>query len=258
VIPPEVPADDRGLLLGDGLFETILAIDGVPQAWDAHLARLERGCEVIGIEPPHPAAAKTLAERAMAQAGQASGRAAVRLTFTAGEGRGLERQIPPSGRLIARASPAPRPGGPAGLETVAIRRNPTSPLSRIKSLSYLDNVLARRQARDAGADEALMLNTKGELACAAAANLFWVRSGRLYTPALECGVLDGIMRGLVIEAARAMSVEVVELAAPLDALEAAEAVFLTNSLIGVRPVGRLDGRTLPSSPLVQELSSRCS
>jgi branched-chain amino acid aminotransferase/4-amino-4-deoxychorismate lyase len=217
-----------------------------------------RGCAVVGIAPPDPIAARAVAKRAIADAGLASGRGAVRLTLTAGVGRGLDRPVPASGRLIVQASPAPEPSDPVSLATVAIRRNETSPLTRIKSLSYLDNVLARRQAREAGAEEALMLDTRGELACAAAANLFWVCDGRLHTPALACGVLDGIVRGRVIEIARAMGVETIETTAPLQALEDVDGVFLTNSLIVVRAVGRLDGRTLPRSRLMDELSSRCS
>ena len=253
----QVPADDRGLLLGDGLFETILALDDVLQRWEAHLARLARGCAVIGIAPPDPAAALAAAETALAEARLGSGRAAVRLTLTAGTGRGLERPVSATGRLIAQAFPAPLPQEPLRLAVVPIRRNETSPLSRIKSLSYLDNILARRQARGLGAGEALLLNSRGEIACAAAANLFWIQGGRLFTPALDCGVLEGVRRGQVIEAAEAIGVEVAQIAAPLEALEGAEGAFLTNSLIGLRPVGWLDGRPLPASPLTSALSSRC-
>ena len=100
-----------------------------------------------------------------------------------------------------------------------------------------------------------MLNGRGELACAAAANIFWISGGRLFTPALDCGVLDGIMRGRVVDRARAMGVETLEVAAGIDALADAEGVFLTNSLIGVRPVSSLDDRVLPQSPLTAALSS---
>eukprot|EP01030_Chromulinospumella_sphaerica_P018344 gene18344-18201_t len=111
--------------------------------------------------------------------------------------------------MFATASASPAPAGPAVLVTVGVRRNEHSPASRLKTLSYLDNVLARREA---GGAEALMLNTAGEIACAAVANLFWVRDGRLFTPALDCGVLDGIMRGVVIDRARAKGIAVEEVA----------------------------------------------
>lgn len=254
----QVPADDRGLLLGDGLYETLLAEDGALRHFELHLQRLTRGCGVLGLAPPTAEAARAAAGAALGRAGLSAGRAAVRLTLTAGSGRGLDRPFPATGRLLAMAAAAPAPQGPASLATVAIRRNETSPLARLKTLSYLDNVLARRLARAAGAEEALMLNGKGEIACAAAANLFWIEAGRLFTPALECGVLDGILRGRAIAAARSLGVEVVQAAEGLATLGRAEGMFLTSSLIGVRPVQALDGRPVPSSPLTEALSSRCS
>lgn len=250
-----IPEDDRGLLLGDGLFETILAEDGRLHRFDRHLARLTRGCSVLGLAPPSPDAALELAEAALEDAGLGCGRAVVRLTWTAGSGRGLDRPPGSTPRLLAFAGPAPLPERPARLVTTDVRRNEGSPVSRLKTLSYLDNVLARRQARAAGGEEGLMLNGRGELACAAAANLFWIRDGRLHTPAPACGVLDGIMRAAVVEAARGLGVEVIEARAPRSELDFAEAIFLTNSLIGVRPVGALDGREVPAAVLTQTLAA---
>ena len=100
-----------------------------------------------------------------------------------------------------------------------------------------------------------MLNSRGEAACAAAANVFWVRDGRLYTPALECGVLAGTMRARVLEAADRLGVEALEARAPGAALAAAEAVFLTNSLIGVRAVSCLDEVVFGGSALTERLAS---
>lgn len=247
-----VPFDDRGLLLGDGLFETILWRDGGPVRFESHLARLARGCAVLGL----PAPDAELVRREVLAAGEGQGRAAVRVNWTAGSGgRGLDRPDAPTPRLLVRAFPATSPEGPARLSLSEVRRNDGSPASRIKSLAYLDNVLARAEARSREADEALMLNTRGEVACAAAANVFWVAEGRLYTPALACGVLDGVRRGAVIDLARGLGVEVVETRAKLDALERAEALFLTNSLIGVRPVSELDGLAFAPHALVERLAS---
>ena len=246
--------DDRGLLLGDGLFETLLAVDGRPQFLDEHIDRLIRGCAVIGIDAPDGDAARKAVEQA---ASGWSGRTAVRLTLTAGDGRGLERAPGSSPRLLAGAGPAPEPPGPARLRTSTIRRNESSPAARVKSLSYLDNILARREARALGGDEALMLNGRGEVAGAAAANLFWIIEDRLFTPALDCGVLDGIMRGQALAAAQALNVDAVEVRAPMMRLHQAEAAFLTSSLIGLRPVAEIDDRTLGDSALFEALSSRC-
>jgi branched-subunit amino acid aminotransferase/4-amino-4-deoxychorismate lyase len=227
-----IPPDDRGFTLGDGLFETVLAQAGELVLWDRHMARLERGCETLGLPPPSPGAARVVAAQA-----------AVRISWSAGSGgRGLDRPEAPVPRLVVQASPSALPTGPAALATVSVRRNDASPVSRLKTLSYLDQVLARREAQDLGADEALMLNTRGELACCAVANLFWLQGRTLFTPALECGVLDGVVRGALIDRARAEGWAVHEVRAGPEALEAAEAVFMTNSLIGVRAAHRVDGR----------------
>ena len=173
-----IPFDDRGLTLGDGLFETLLAREGELEAEAAHLARLSAGCEALGLPAPDAAEAGRLMRQALLDAGLDQGRAAVRLTFTAGSGgRGLDRPPAPVPRLFATAAAAPRAAGPLSLATSAVRRNDGSPAARWKTLSYLDNLLARREAQATGADEALMLNSRGEAACAAAANLFWIAEG---------------------------------------------------------------------------------
>ncbi len=254
-----IPTDDRGLLLGDGLFETLLADRGRLVWFEPHAARLAAGCTVLGLPVPPAERLRQAAEAAIAEAGLGAARAAVRLTWTAGSGgRGLDRPEALSPRLIATAAPAPAPSGSAALMLASLRRNEGSPASRLKSLAYLDNVLARREAKAVGADEAVMLNIAGEIACAAAANLFWIKDGRLFTPALDCGVLDGIARAVVLEAAAQAQTTAVEVRAGPEALAAAEAIFVTNSLIGVRPVRRLDDRDLAPHALVDRLAKAVS
>ena len=249
-----VPADDRGLLLGDGLFETVLFKDGQAVLWAEHLARLTRGCAALGLPAPDVAELADAAAAAMAELGDT--RAAVRLTWTAGSGgRGLQRPHDAAPRLIVAAAASPLPEGPATAVISSVRRNAGSPVSRLKTLSYLDNVLARREAVAAGADEALMLNGEGHLACASAANLFWIGQDRLFTPALRCGVLDGVVRAQVLTAAAAMGVAVEAVAAPEAALDRAQALFLTSSLIGVRRIASLDGRACGDHPLIEALRS---
>ncbi|MES2343996.1 MAG: aminotransferase class IV [Pseudomonadota bacterium] len=245
-----IPLDDRGLLLGDGLFETLLAKDGTLVEAQAHLARMAAGCAVLGLPAPDPGEAMDLMGRALSEAGLERGRAAVRLTLTAGSGgRGLDRPAGPEPRLFAKAAASVAPTTPARLMVSTVARNAGSPAARLKTLAYLDNVLARREALGAGADEAVMLNGAGQVACAAAANLFWVSGGQVFTPALACGVLDGIVRRQVMAA-----VPVTEVAAGVEVLRAAQAVFLTNSLIGVRAAASLDGRPLAGSDRVAEIA----
>jgi branched-chain amino acid aminotransferase/4-amino-4-deoxychorismate lyase len=100
-----------------------------------------------------------------------------------------------------------------------------------------------------------MLNGEGLLACASAANLFWIGRGRIFTPALRCGVLDGVIRAQVLTAAAAMGAAVEEVSAPVSALDRAQALFLTNSLIGVRRIAALDGRECGDHPLIEALRS---
>jgi branched-subunit amino acid aminotransferase/4-amino-4-deoxychorismate lyase len=239
-----IPTNDRGLLLGDGLFETLLAEDGVLPRLAAHLDRMAAGCATLGL--PFD---RVEAERRVRGAAPGEGRFAVRLTLTAGSGgRGLDRPTVPLPRLFATAAPSAPVATSATLAVATTRRNEGSPASRLKTLSYLDNVLARAEAKAAGADEAVMLNNRGELACAGAANLFWIADGRLFTPRLDCGALAGITR------ARLLVLEPVEdVGVGLETLARAEAIFLTNSLIGVRPVSRLEEIGFEPHPLVERL-----
>ncbi len=245
-----IPLDDRGLLLGDGLFETMLALDGAIPMIEAHLDRLAAGCAALGLPDLDREAARALCLAAP----PAMGRAAVRLTLTAGSGgRGLDRPAQIVPRLRATAALSAPIETPATLIIAQTRRNEGSPASRLKTLAYLDNVLARAQARAAGADEAVMLNNAGHLACAAAANLFWIEGERLLTPALDCGVLAGITRGRVLATTRSWGLETQEVAATAARLETADGIFLTNSLIGVRPVSALEQRSLAPHPLIARL-----
>ncbi|HTN97899.1 MAG TPA: aminotransferase class IV, partial [Nordella sp.] len=128
---------------------------------------------------------------------------------------------------------------PAKLVTATIRRNETSPASRLKTLSYIDNILAAREAAAAQSDDALFLNTQGNVAATTIANIFMLRGGRLITPPESAGILPGIARRKLLAAAGADESEI----APAELFDA-EAVFLTNSLRLVRPVHVLDGRGL--------------
>jgi len=253
----DIPTDDRGFTLGHGLFETVLWARGALAHWDAHVERLERGCRALGLPTPDRAALQEAARVGLARAGTPD-RAAVRLSWSAGSGgRGLDAPEPLLPRLSVVVTPTSPPQRPVMLATTRIRRNDRSPASRLKSLSYLDNVLARAEARAAGADEALMLNTAGEIACAAAANVFWIRHDEVFTPSLDCGVLDGIMRREVIAACQRMGLPVEEVYANPGRLGGAP-MFITNSLVGVRAVSRLDGQALPTSPRIAAIAKAVS
>ncbi len=231
---------DRGLLLGDGVFETIGIWRGRPFHANAHFDRLARGAANLGIEPPLDGAGLTDALHETLAANRIERRdAAARVTLTRGAGgRGLSvaRDTPPT--LVISTSPVtPLADEPARVRVAELRRNEHSPLASIKSLNYLDSVLARAEAEAQGFDEAIVLNTAGRVASAAAGNLFVVGAGTLITPPPEEGVLAGITRHAVLELAAAAGIECAERPVTLDELAGADEAFLTNSLIGVRSLG---------------------
>lgn len=251
---------DRGLLLGDGLFETMRAVAGRVPLLDRHLARLRAAAAALGIPVPYDAAAIAAASAAVLAANRLAD-AALRLTLTRGPGpRGLLPPPEPWPTLLLAAFPLPPPPAPArAILATVTRRNERSPLSRLKVLSYLDPLLALREAQGRGANEALLLNTADRLACAATANLFLIEpDGRLATPPPSEGVLPGITRGLVIELTRELGVGCVEAPLAPARLRSAAGAFLTGSLAGVRPLLAVDGRPIGTGaphPLAQRLQA---
>lgn len=230
--------DDRGFTLGDGLFETLAVRDGAPLRVGAHLGRLRGGCETLAL--PLAYADDVLRDALAAVAAQAAGATGtLRLTVSRGPApRGVAPPEVPAPTVLITAAPASlAPPAPAAVAIAAVtRRNEHSPLARLKSLNYLDGVLARQEAARRGADDALMLNTAGAVAEATAANLFAVIDGRAVTPPVADGALPGLMRAAV---AKMLGAEERTLT-PAD-LDAASEIVLTN-VTGIRPVVRLDGR----------------
>lgn len=229
-----IAVTDRGLLLGDGVFDTMLAIDDIPQDAVAHAGRLTRHAAAIGIDldiASFPERARELLQRN----GFTSGRHAVRTTVTRGPGpRGIAIAPDIAPTVIMRATPAAPPSGPARLIIAqTVRRNEGSPLSRIKSLGYGDNIAAWREAAAAGADDAIMLNNAGNVTCATASNIFIKVGGVWLTPPLQDGVMDGITRARLLGSHFAR-----EEAITASMARQADGLLLTNSVTGIRE-GRL-------------------
>lgn len=230
---------DRGLLLGDGVFETLRTVDGQVAFAAEHMARLEQGCTLLGIPLPQPIARLEQALLATLAANRPTpGEAVLRLTLTRGPGpRGLLPPAQPIPTLLITCNPLPaaRPA-PARAVLSDFRRNERSPLATIKSLNYLENILARQQAATQGADEALLLNTAGRLAGASTANLFAIIDGKMITPAPTEGALPGITRAQLLKLAHREGLATIESSLNWDSLSRASEAFLSNSLIGVWPL----------------------
>lgn len=239
---------DRGFTLGDGLFETLRVTGGAVLRLEAHLARLAAGTRVLGLPLPAFDLAAALAATAAAN-GLAEG--ALRLTISRGPGpRGVLPPASPLPTVVITAAPLPPPLPPARLVIAeSTRRNDRSPLARVKSLNYLDNILARQEAAGRGTDDAVLLNTRDRVAETSIANLFAVVAGELVTPPVSEGVLPGVMRAAVLaEGARERPLT------PADLATASE-IFLTSAL-GIRSVRALKGRDLPGFTAAERLRAR--
>ena len=232
-----VSALDRGLLYGYGLFETMRSYGGRVFRLEEHYQRLCRGAERVGIEAPFSLADLVGATKEVLQRNGLED-ARVRLMLTAGaEGAAgsvilLAREVTEYPRQLYRR-------GMSALVT-SVRRNETSPLSGVKSLNYLENLLVREDARRQGVDEAILLNTRGLVAEGSASNVFLVLDGRLVTPNLSSGCLAGVTRQAVLELAAESGLEVIETDVELAAFEDASEAFLTGSVMEVMPLTRLD------------------
>jgi branched-subunit amino acid aminotransferase/4-amino-4-deoxychorismate lyase len=239
-----LPLDDRGLLLADGLFETVLVEAGQPHLLAAHLERWCRSADLLALAPPPDAAVvRALLAEALRRSGWAD--AVLRLNWSrGGGGRGIDLpgpgDPPAAPRFWLQLSPwQPRFTPVRVMLSRWESRNAASLVSRCKTFAYGGAIQARREARIAGADDALLSSSAGGLCCGTVANLLLRISGRWLTPPLASGCLPGVMRG------QALALGLAEEAA-LEAkdLEAAEGALLINSL-GCRPIVTFEGRPLP-------------
>lgn len=236
-----IPRSDRGFTLGDGLFETMLWTGQKVRFLEDHMARLTYSAAQLAFPPLDNlddlmAGLFTLGESALGQS------AILRVTLTRGSGpRGLRPTTVPKPLLMATIAPHILATAPVSLRTVTITRNCGAPSSLYKTLSYIDNIIALQEAYSEGADEALLLGSNGNVACASSANLLFLYQGMYLTPPISDGALPGIVRGQLLR--RGLIQEATLSPAMLKACDGA---FLTNAIIGIRAVSSLDGRTMKS------------
>ncbi len=243
---------DRGAILGLGLFETLLAVDGLPVFADRHLARLLAGCERLRWDVPLPDFHET-ARELLVRNNLSSGRARIRLAVSGGSG-GSDDLTPGIDRVVTLIA-LPVVAAPASL-TVNLcpwPRNENSPLAGLKCASYAENLVALDHARRLGFDETLFLNTAGQLCEAATANLFLVKDGSLLTPSLKSGCLPGITRGVVIELAAKHGISSTQRDLTISDLHVADEVFLTSSIRGPIGASRFETKLLPPGPITRTL-----
>ncbi|MFQ5700901.1 MAG: aminotransferase class IV [Acidobacteriota bacterium] len=251
-----ISVTDHGFLYGDSVYETIRTYDRRPFLMTTHLDRLRRSAAAIRLDLPWSRDHLTReTRRVLARAGghPTKGEFTIRILVTRGNGPfGYDPGICSTPNLVILLRTLSVPTDEQrehGVQAIiaSVRRNPIEALDpRIKSSNLLNNILAALEARDAGADEAILFNTSGFLAEATQSNIFFVRDGQLHTPAIRCGLLSGVTRDLVLELARAARISSHEgMYRREDLLEAGE-IFLTSSTREILPISRLDGRSVGS------------
>ncbi|MFF6956987.1 aminotransferase class IV [Streptomyces sp. NPDC008317] len=232
---------DHGLTVGDGVFETLKAVEGRPFAVTRHLERLARSARGLGLPEPDQDEVRRACDAVLAANPMPLGR--LRITYTGGPSPlGSDRGDAGTTLVVALGEASVRPDTTA-VVTVPWARNEKGALSGLKTTSYGENVVALARAHEHGASEALFANTRGRLCEGTGSNVFVVLDGRLLTPPLASGCLAGITRELVIDWTGAQETDL-----PLDVLDRAEEIFLTSSLRDVQGVHRTDDRRLSAAP----------
>jgi len=249
---------DRGLQYGDGVFTTLTVSQGLPLFLPRHLKRLHSDATRLGIPIPAPSILEAEARRLSSLHPYS----VLKIILTRGAGgRGYRSPNSASGTRILSAHPIPdypqqlkEQGVKARFCAGRLGLNPR--LAGIKHLNRLEQVLARAEWQDEEIREGLVLDYEGFLVEGVMSNVFLIRQGRLLTPLLDrCGVA-GVMRGLVLEAARDLGIEAIEARLThLDA-ETADELFLTNSVVGIWPVSQLDDKRFPVGDFTRQLAGR--
>lgn len=247
---------DLGFLYGYGLFETMRAYSGRIFRLEKHLERLSQSAKLLGLPLNafnlKKACYDTLRANKLKEA-------RIRLTVSMGEGEAtpdLPKHPKPTVLVTATSHTPPsaetyRNGYKALVS--ALRQNSQSPLSHLKSANYLNNVLAQREAKAAGADEAILLNEQGFLCEGSTSNIFLVSKSELITPDEESGCLPGITRQVVMELAQGLGISLVEREVRLEELLYADEAFLTNSIMELLPLAEVNDQRIGRGKVTQRL-----
>ena len=251
VLTSEIDATDRGLQYGDGLFETIAVEHGALQLWDAHMRRLQQGCERLAIPVPNMEQLRQEADQLMAiNDGEHHQQTVLKIVITRGAGgRGYRAPEQPEPTRLLSLNPWPysreqeRSAVTQGvrLHICSNRLGENGALAGIKHLNRLEQVLARNEWSDPDISDGVVMNSQGEMIEGTMSNLFFVINGQLHTPSLTlCGVA-GVMRAWIIHRLKQQGIDVTVEAIPLQRLIEVEEVFCCNSLMGIWPVRQIGG-----------------
>ena len=249
---------DRGFLYGDGLFETIRIYDGKPFAWKEHWNRLQAGADFLKIRIPF---SETEAQKQCVRLTELNGQknCVIRIQLTRGVGaRGyaITGANCPTLAFTIHEAPAEQSSPKQWrLATSSLRLLAGDPLGQFKTCNKLHHIVARTEASEKGADDALLLNHRDEVAETTTCNLFWIRDKLVYTPPITSGALPGITRRVVMQLCGASGVVVEERVARVNDLLKANGIFLTSSVLELVEVTQLDNDSISRSSLTAQLFS---
>lgn len=247
-----VSIHDRGFLYGDGLFETIRIYQGKPFLWEAHMARLHHGCAEMRLTPPLTAGEMICVLTTLLHNNRLSD-ATARIALTRGPGpRGYSPRGADHPTLCLALFPPTRRPASYKVITSSFRLPARDPLASFKHGNKLRQVLARAEADDAGADEALLLNDRDEVVEGTSTNLFWVDDSTLCTPPLE-GILPGTTRGYLLQRAAHFGIPLRETNIALPELMHCAGVFVSSAGIEVMEVSHINDHPIAPSPITQRL-----
>lgn len=249
---------DRGFLYGDGLFETILILNGKPFRWPQHLQRFRQGAAFLKIKLPFTPN-KLLAFAHVLIAKNKMPNALLRLSLS--RGVGLPGYLPKNANqptLVMSLRPAPKINqaipSPWNIILSSFRLAARDPLAHYKTANKLPQALARAEAAAAGADEALLVNTDGFVVEGAGSNLFWLKRGVICTPQLAAGILPGVTRAIVFEIARQLKIPLREQNIRHKDLAQTDGLFLSLSSRGIVEVKSLDRKIIKRSSITGQIS----
>jgi len=247
MVDAKVSIFDRGFLYGDGVFETMRSYAGVIFRLEEHLDRLFDALSLLKIKAAY---SKKYLTDAVYENLSVNGlkSANIRISVTRGEGIlgiGYRDEFVPNTVIVTkelREYPDWMYLKGISAKVVDVRQNEHSPVPKIKSLNFLNYILARQSAKEKGFDEAILMNTTNYIAEASTSNIFLVKRSRIITPSQDSGLLSGITRGVIIKIAKRLRLDIEEDKIPYVELLGADEVFLTNSLVEVLPVTKLDSK----------------
>lgn len=254
---PCISYSDRGFTLGHGLFETILVKKGAFPTLDYHWKRLVASAQILGITLPFSCEElESMLTELIIQNNLQDKLASARVTITHGEAaRGiLPLQAPNPNFVIAVFECAAPSDKPFSACIVNTRKNEHTAASRVKTISYMDNILAKQEAMSQGDDEAILLNTASNVADGSISNVFIVKDQQIFTPPVSDGALPGVVRAILLEEFSS-DFSITEKSINSGELKQADEIFLTNALMGIKSVYKIDNTDFSSCSVAKKLSS---